>query len=220
MTLTPKKLMEGVEIIVKGSSEGGQNVVNETEKYFEGNPWPINFSKDDAIQAIQYLLDEELPVDPAAMFTDLMSARTRTMPKLSDEGKELLEKLKVVIRDAKGIECKHENLGLAPFYHGGGFSPTFAAPELICTTCGLNVTLFSGIKPHKYGLKISKKNLEVINTWAKECDEAQRSGGDRVHSSNMITENPIKAYDKSIKWDGPIPLKIDKPKVLESMSGK
>ena len=219
--MTPKQLMEGVKLVVKGSKEEGELAVSGFEKHFSENPWPMSFNKDQAINAIQILLDEELPeLDPGQAMMDLLLMQTRKPPTLSDEGKKLLERLKKVIRDANEIECTHENLGIAPFIHGGGFSPTFAAPELICTTCGLNVTLFPGIQPHKYGLKISKKNLAELNTWANECDKAQRETGKRVYVSDIITSDPIRAYDKSIKWDGPLPLKIDKPKVLESMSGK
>jgi hypothetical protein len=222
-TLTPKKFMEAVAIIVKEDVKIAVKIIEEFDKFFKVNPWPIQFSKSQAIHAIDCLLTETPPpLDPGTVMVDMMMMQSRKMPKLSATRKANLEKLKTIVEGAKGDDCKHDDLGLAPFIHGGGFTPTFAAPELICKSCGLNVTLFPGIPIKKYkseyGIKITKKNLGVINKWAMELFN-DRSKANKVNFSDNITEDPIGAYNDSIKWDGPIPFKIEKPTVLDQKSG-
>lgn len=222
-TLTPKTFMQAVTIIVKEDIKRGKTIIEEFDTFFKVNPWPIQFSKRQAIHAIDCLLTETTPpLDPGTVMVDMMMMQSRKMPKLSATRKKNLEKLKTIIEGTKGDDCKHDDLGLAPFIHGGGFSPTFAAPELICKTCGLNVTLFLGIPIKKYkseyGITITKKNLAGVNKWATELFN-DRSKGNKVNFSDNITEDPIGAYNNSIKWDGSIPLKIDNPTVLESKSG-
>ena len=163
-TLTPKIFMKGVEVIVKEDDEKGEKIIEELDKFFKVNPWPMQFSKKQAIHAIDCLLTETMPPrDPGSVMVDMMMMQSRKMPKLSAERKFKLQRLKTIVEGAKGDDCKHEDLGLAPFLHGGGLSPEFAVPELICKLCGMNVTLFSGIDVKKYkteyGIKITKSNL-------------------------------------------------------------
>jgi hypothetical protein len=220
-TLTPKLFMKAVTIIVKENDKNGQQVIEELETFFKVNPWPIQFSKKQAIHAIDCLLTKTMPPrDPGSVMVDMMMIQLRKMPKLSAARKFKLQRLKTIVEGAKGDDCKHEDLGLAPFIHGGGFTPTFAAPELICKSCGMNVTLFPGITVKKYkedyGIKITKTKLMEINKWAEQCFNNRKM---RVQFSDHITEDPIGAYNNSVKWDGPIPLKIENQTVLQQKSG-
>ena len=223
--MNSEQLNKGLKLIVNESPEQGKRALQEFEEYFATNPWPINFNKQDCLDSLQLLMDEKLPEDdPGEALISLLLMESKTPMKLSKVQKDMVKQLKTIFESAKTVECDHEKLGLAPFVHGGGFSPMFAAPELICLVCGLNVTLFSGIKPNKYGLKILKKDLKSINDWAAKClNTATRDKNDAttwVHLSDDITKDPLGHYEKSMKWDGPIPVKIINQKTLESKSGQ
>jgi len=216
--INAETITRGLKLVVKGTADEGNNALKEFEEYFANNPWPMCMNKDSALEALQFLLDEKLPdPEPSDVMVSLLTMETRKAAKLSDDQRELVKKLRTLIENSKTIECNHETLGIAPFIHGGGFSPTFAAPELICLKCGLNITLFSGIKPNKYGLKIPKKDLKSLNDWAESCLNDRSK---QIHFSDDITKDPLGHYEKSVKWDGPIPVKIVNQKVLESNTGR
>jgi hypothetical protein len=180
------------------------------------NGWPMGYAKETATKALRLLIQEELPDDPVGPLLDMMAGVTRTPAKLNEFQKGNLREMIKIINTSEPHKCKHEKLGIAAFIHGGGFSPMYNAPELICRNCGLNVTLFKHTTVQRYrsdfGIRISKKNLEGLNTWAND-------GQKRVHSSSDLTKDPIGCYNRSTKWKGPIPLKIEKPLKLESKSG-
>ena len=216
--INAETITRGLKLVVKGTADEGNNALKEFEEYFANNPWPMTMNKDSALEALQFLLDEKLPdPEPSDVIMSLITFETKKAPKLSKRKKVLVENLRILIENSKTIECNHEKLGVAPFIHGGGLSPTFAAPELICLDCGLNVTLFSGIKPDKYGLKIPKKDLKSLNDWADSCFNDRSK---QIHFSDDITKDPFGCYEKSVKWDGPIPVKIVNQKVLESNTGR
>lgn len=220
LMLNPKKLTDIFKIIIKESPEKGMDAVKKLKKYLDKNSWPIAMRKEDALKAIDMLLNEKLPEQELGQaMVDMMLMQTRKAPTISKKSAALLKEVKTIIENAKEIECDHTSLGIAPFMHGGGFTPNIGLPELICKKCGVNVTLHKGIVPKEYGIKILKKDLKTINQWAETCFSSQRSGH-RVHSANEIIDDPILAYEHSIKWDAEIPIKITDPKLFQSMTGK
>ena len=177
--------------------------------------WPMGYPKTTAIKALRLLINEELPDDPIRPLLDMMDGVTRKPAKLNKFQKGKLEEMIDIINSSKSRKCKHEKLGIAPFVYGGGVTPTYHAPELICRNCGLNVTLFRHrtVKQYRkdFGIRISKNNLEKLNKWANESK--------RVYSANGIVRDPVGSYNRSNKWKGPIPLKVENAVKLESKSG-
>ena len=178
--------------------------------------WPMGYAKSTATKALRLLINEELPDDPVQPMLDMMAGVTRKPAQLNKFQKGKIQEMIEIIRVAKSHQCKHEKFGIAPFVYGGGFTPTYHAPELICRNCGLNVTLFGHTTVQRYhkdfGIRISKKNLEKLNQWANECR--------RVYSSSDIVKDPVGAYNRAQnKWKGPIPLKVENAVKLESKSG-
>ena len=185
------------------------------QKYIDENGWPISYPKSAINKALRSLIYEELPDNQVQAALDMMLSIYRRPIKLTKNQINHLKILKEIVNKAKYHKCKHKDLGIAPFLHGGGFCPIIVVPELICKTCGLNVTLSQYIETTNYrknfGIVISKHFLEAINYWATTCKDVQ--------SSRDILRDPIGAYDRSQKWIGPIHIKIENSTKLESKSG-
>ena len=214
--LTQEKLAEGIKIIAKDSLEDENEAIKKFQEYFKDNFWPPTMSKTKTLKGLQMLMDEELPEsDPAEAIVDMMAMQTRKPLKISKRRKGLLKKLKKLIEDSKDNDCSHphEDLGIAAFMHGGGFTPNIGVPELICKTCGLNISLFRGIVPKKYGIKISKTNLKKLSEWANHCLNNQNYEDKSTHvlSANDITKNPLMAYKNTVKWEKEVPVEIVNP---------
>lgn len=209
--LTQEKLAEGVKVIVKDSLEGGKQVVEKFQEYFKDNSWPPTMSRTKTLKGLQMLIDEKLPEsDPGEVMVDMLAMQTRTPLKISKARKSLLKKLKKLIEDSKDNGCAHEDLGIAVFMHGGGFCPVIGVPELICKTCGLNISLFPEMIPKEYGIKVSKPNLKKLNSWANERLNSQNyeDRSTRVLSANDITKNPLMAYKNTVQWEKEVPVEI------------
>lgn len=217
-------LANGIEAIVKQHFLAeGKKFIDTMKSYFKKHPWPSSINKEMITNSIDLLLEEKLPAPSASeVFTDLMMLQTRSAPKISANRKKLLKELKEIILTSKTVKCIHlnSNLGIAPFIHGGGFTPTFAAPELICLNCGANVTLFPGRKLEKeFGIKISKKDRKKIDDWVKECEKNSHKTKKFIRSSSNLPLDPIGEYQKSIQWKGEIPITIVNTKLFDSKSG-
>jgi len=209
-----RKLLENtIRNIVK--NRGQAKAVQLFQKYIDENGWPIAYAKSTANKALRLLINEELPDSPVQAVLDIMLSTTRKPVKLTESQVKHLKLIEEIVNKAKRCKCKHKDLGLAPFLHGGGFFPMTTIPELICKNCGLNVTL----RPHieiayyrkHFGIIISKHFLEAIGYWAHYCKNVQ--------SSRDIVRDPIGAYNKSQKWIGPIHIEIENSTKLESKSG-
>lgn len=210
-------ILNSVKRIVK--NRGQAKAVEEFQSCMNKDGWPIAYAKSTACEAIRALIREELPDDPVQMFTSMMMGSVVKPIKLTKSQKNsLTEVIKIIGKAKRQYKCEH-NLGIAPFIHGGGFTPTHNIPELICLKCGLNVTLPERIEVGTYrkdfGIVITKKALNEINNWANNLDIRRN----RVYSSSDITKDPIGMYNKSAKWTGQIPIKISNRRKLESKSG-
>jgi len=196
-------------------NRGQAKAVELFQKYIDKNGWPIGYNKSTTNTALRLLINEELPGDNIQAVFDIMAGITRRAVKLTKSQKHHIKLIIDIVNKSKSHKCKHKDLGMAPFLHGGGFFPIIVVPELICKTCGLNVTLSQYIETTNYrknfGIVISKHFLEAINYWATTCKDVQ--------SSRDILRDPIGAYDRSQKWIGPIHIKIENSTKLESKSG-
>jgi hypothetical protein len=220
--LTQKRFANGIKIIVKDSLEDGNEEIETFQEYFKENSWPPTMSKTKTLKGLQMFIDEELPTpDPGEVMVDMMLMQSRKPLKFSKKRKGLLKKLKKLIEDSKDNDCPHEDLGIAAFMHGGGFTPNIGVPELICKTCGLNISLFSGIIPQEYGIKISKPNLKKLNAWANDRlnNQSYEDKSTHVLSANHITKNPLMAYKNTVKWEEEVPVKILNPDKATSKTG-
>ncbi len=220
--LTQEKLGEGVKVIAKDPLDDGKDVVEKFQEYFNDNPWPPTMSKTKTLKGLQMLMDEELPTrDPGQVMADMLVMQTRIPLKISKARKSLLKKLKKLIEDSKDNDCTHEDLGVAVFMHGGGFCPVVGVPELICKTCGLNISLFPEMVPKEYGIKVSKPNLKKLNTWAMERLNHQNHEDRSTHvlSANDITKNPLMAYKNTVQWEKEVPVEILNSEKATSKTG-
>jgi len=232
--LTLEKLRESLEIFSNKPLKNIKQMVDEFEKYFKKDYWPIGRSKDDYLDALQAIHDSKLPpeaLNPFQMMTDLMEGTTRKLKKLSKEVKQEIKRLQKIVKDAKTMDCEHKGLVIAPFLHGGGFTPLIVRPELICLDCGLNITLWKVTKKHgskeekiykeKFGLAIvDKDGVKKLFKWVGDGEEYGRHSLKDVEFSDHLPSDPQGMYEKSKnKWADPIPFKIVDKKILESRSG-
>ena len=183
--------------------EDKESPIRELTDYFKKNPWPQAMSKEQCLSAIDLVIESKLP--PGNPLVDLLSMEKKVIPRMNKTQLKWLEQMKEIIVNSEMASCDHKDIGIAPFLHGGGFTPGFAAvPELICPECGLNVTLFSETKLEDIGLEMSKEDFQALTDWAKGCYE--RRSEKKVLSSSIITDNPVSALTKSPnKWKGILP---------------
>ena len=215
-----KKIANALEIIVKGKNNKleREEVIDGIKQHLEKHNWPVRVSKESVLKAVRDLADGQIEVAPETALMDMVLLQTRKMPNITKTKKEAILKIAKIIEDAEVDGCDHD-LGIAAFMHGGGFSPTFAMPELICKKCGLNVTLAGGLKQSEYGIQFDNENsLGILNEWAMRKFKNQ-DDLNRVPSAREITENPRLAYKNAVQWDKPIPLKITNDQLLQSKSG-
>lgn len=193
-----------------------ENATKKFEDFLNERGWPQSYSKESLKKSLYLLLEEELPNDPEGQLVDLLLGQTRVAKKITYKQKRIFKGLLITIAEAVIKGCDHA-LVIAPFMYGGGFSPIRTMPEVICTKCGLNITLFRPIDIKKfeeeYGIKTIAGKLEEVVTWASTCKG--------VEFSDNILEDPIGIYIKSNnKWSGELPFKIVDKAKFESMSGK
>jgi hypothetical protein len=188
------------------------------EKFLADKGWPMGYDKSSFRGSINLLINESLPDDPEGTLLDLMLGRTRVPIEVTAPQKAAFEKIIKVTDASPQKTCPHENMGIAPFMHGGGFSPVMqAVPEVICRDCGLNVTLYLPKDmmdfEKRLGIATTKKKIEELHTWANSCE--------RTDSANNILRDPISAFNRSkYKWEGKLPFSIINKKKFDAMSGK
>jgi hypothetical protein len=199
----------------------GKEALEQIKTYFHNNVWPLSLDKQSFLKAIDFLIKGELPFNPSDVVITILTGEKKVPILLSVNQKQFLKEVSDIILKAKVEKCSHKRLGIAPFRYGGGFTRDISLPEIICLSCGLNVTLWeSQNKTMKdLGIQITKKNLQKIQDWAMACQRNQKTK--RILSANIILENPIDAYKKSEwKWQEKIPLTIVNIKKFESFSGR
>lgn len=188
------------------------------EKFLAEKGWPMGYDKFSFRSSINLLINESLPDDPEGTLLDMLLGQTRVAIKVAIPQKAVFKKMITMSDSAPHRSCPHENMGIAAFMHGGGFSPVMqAVPEVICRDCGLNVTLHLPQDmmdfEKKLGIATTKKKIEKLHAWASSCK--------RTESANNILRDPIGAFNRSEhKWEGKLPFNIINKKKFEAMSGK
>lgn len=192
--------------------------VTDFQKFIDVNGWPISVTKQSIYKALDYFDVGELPKSEDSLLDMFLYGQQRTLPTLTDYQKEMLKKVRGIVKKAKKGTCKHE-IKITSFYHGGGFSGMlYARPELICIKCGLNVTInTSKTEDLKIvGLSTSQKQLDRVNVWAKKCLDDKKI---KILSASEITNDPIRALTVSEIWPYKFPFKIKDVGKFESRSG-
>ncbi len=209
-------LKDTVDKVLKG--DGEMVAIKEFHAFLVDNGWPMGYAKSTFRDAMSKIIGEELPDDPEGALLDMLLGQKRSPIKLKKGQRVVLKKMVEFANLARRHKCKHspEHLGIAPFIHGGGFSMPYAQPEVICTTCGLNVTLYypKSIAQFKkdFGLDVTKAQLKELWDWANSCKG--------IVSASDILRDPIGAYNRSKhRWEKKIPFKIVNRKKFESKSG-
>ena len=195
------------------------------QNYLDEHGWPLSYPLPQFKKEINLILKEKLPEDFEGEMLDLLMGQTRSAIKLTKKQREELKKFKTIASAAKKQKCNHEKIGIAPFMHGGGFSPVFAQAEAICLNCAVNVTLYppKDIKLFKtdLGVDTTKEKMVELRDWAQTCMKNSREDKRVIDFAEEITRDPITAYNKAgYKWEGEIPFTITDKKVFESNSGK
>lgn len=198
------------------ASGGEMSAIEGFQAFLEDNGWPMGYARSTFHDAMSKIIQEELPDDPEGALLDMLLGQKRVPIKLKKGQKAALEKMVSLANAAERRKCVHEHLGIAPFIHGGGFSMPYAMPEVICTACGLNVTLYypKSIAQFKkdFGLDVTKTTLKELMDWANSCKG--------IVSASDILRDPIGAYNRSKHhWKKDIPFKIVNRKKFESKSG-
>jgi len=209
-----KLLGDTVSKVLAGNGE--MAAIEEFQAFLADNGWPMGYAKSVFRDAMDKIIQEELPDNPEGAIMDMMLGQKRTPIKLGGGQRAALRKMVGLVNAAERHKCEHECLGIAPFMHGGGFRPTYTTPEAICTACGLNVTLYypESIAQFKkdFGLDVTKAQLKELMDWANSCRN--------VVSASDILRDPIGAYNRSKHhWEKEIPFKIANRKKFESKSG-
>jgi len=192
--------------------------VTKFQNFIDENGWPLAVTKQSIYKAIDILISSKLPPSEGNLLDLLLYGEERTLPKMTEYQKEMLERLRDIVKTAKKCVCNHE-LKITSFYHGGGFSGMmYAYPELICEKCGLNVTVGASkieqLKP--IGLSTTQKQLDRLNVWANKCFKDRKI---KVLSANEITKDPFKALKESEVWPNKFPFKIINMETFELRSG-
>ncbi len=180
--------------------------------YLKKNGWDISINKKRTIEELKNMINEQVKRDPHDALVDLLLFQTVEAIKLSPKQKDSLKKILTLIENAKTKKCSHKRLVIGYFLHGGGFCPVYPQPELICLDCKLNVT----ISGKDVGVEISKKNYDKLEQFGFQLMKDRK----KMHFADVITRDPIKAYEESQKWEGPLPLKIIDFEKLELSSGR
>ncbi len=213
------------EQLLKGTMDSvmadKEDAIKDFESYLENNGWPMGYAKSMFKRAINHIIQEELPDDPEGALIDLLLGQARKAIKITDQQKIAFKQMVKLADAAERKKCQHEDMGIAPFMHGGGFTMMFARPEVICTTCGLNVTLCIpkklsakelSVLEKEFGIKTTISKLTELRKWADVCK--------RVTSASDILRDPISAYNNSSnRWAGKFPFTITDRKKFESKSG-
>ncbi len=210
-------LKETITNIVKKTWQ--KEAFKKFETFMQKNPWPANLNKDRTVESIQQLVDGKLDLDLGTIMIDMMAMQTRKAPKLTSHQKKLLQKMQEIIKAKEVDFCPHKKFGVAVFMHGGGFTPNFAYPELMCTSCGLNFTIFPERKLSEAGIKISNKHRKELIEWATKCEKDRNCRIPWIDAEMMI-KNPVSAYEKSDnKWPNEVMVKVVDYEKLQSKSG-
>ena len=208
-----KLLTSTIRKIVKKRSQ--TKAVEEFKTIIEKYGWPMNVHKDTAYRTIDSVLQGQLLDDHQNTINMLLGCVT-VFPKLNEFQKARLNELKIIIQKAKSKKCQHD-MKISVFYHGGGLTPILNPyPELICSNCGLNITVFGRTREHvkKLGLSILQKDLDKLYTWA-----AKKFKEHKVQSASIITADPIRALNSSEVYPRKFPFKITNLETFESKSG-
>lgn len=211
-----KLLADTVDKVLKG--DGEMSAIEEFQAFLDSNGWPMGYAKSTFHDAMANIIEEELPDDPEGALLDMVLGQTRSAIKLKESQRVVLKKMVELVNSSERRKCEHghKHLGIAPFMHGGGFCPPYTMPEVICTACGLNVTLYypKSIAEFKkdFGLDVTKAQLKELMEWANSCRG--------IVSSSDILRDPIGAYNRSKhRWEKKIPFRIVNRKKFESKSG-
>jgi len=170
--------------------------------------WPSNLNKNVIIEYLQNISNEKIESDPGEELLDLLTSTKRSAAKISLEQKDRLRNIIKAIQSSHTADCKHKTLGVAIFMHGGGFTPMFPLPELICTSCGLNITVTHELTLENCGLKVSPAHIDELGDWASKCFTS-REDHQRFSPVEDMVRNPIKAYEEScFKFPNKIKVRI------------
>lgn len=204
------------ERIVKGNEK---EVDGELICFLKENGWPPSLNKDMFIENLQNISDEKIKPGPGQVLLDLLTSTERSAIKINSEQKNSLRKIIKAIRNAHITDCKHKNLGVTIFMHGGGFTPLMPLPELICTSCGLNVTITPNLKPKNCGLKINPAHISELMNWTNKCFMNRKDGQKLLFVEEML-KNPVKVYKEApFKFSGKLKIQIADYNKLRSVSG-
>lgn len=209
-------LKETMEHIMKGDKKVTSELI---ACFLKERGWPSNLNKNTFIKYLQNISNEKIEFSPDEALLDILTSTKRSAIKISLEQKSSLKDIIKVIQNSHTANCEHKNLGVAIFMHGGGFTPISPLPELICTSCGLNITITHKLTPKNCGLKVSSTHIGELMDWAKKC-LIHRENHQKFPLVEDMMKNPIKAYKESyFKFSGELKIQIVNHTKMQLASG-
>jgi len=219
------KIKRVLESIIK-KEPNRKNLIDAFEYNYK-DKYPICqfINKNKICVKLQELVDGNTPEISSGDVAMSLYGFERKETSLSKSQKKDILHIKEIIHDTKIRECEHKTLAIIPLKHGGGFTPTFALPEIVCSGCYLNVTLYptnvrvNGKKftNESIGIKISEQDKEAFINFANECMSSHLRI--YLHSARNVIEIPFKVYRESQKFFGKYTIEIIDKELFESKSG-
>ncbi len=173
--------------------------------------------QNNVVGQLKQIVKGDYPPDASTVFMGLLGYRTEKLV-LTDDQKKHFTAIYKMVEKTKTLVCDHK-FAIIPLLYGGGFTPTYTLPELFCSKCCLNVTIRIYNTPtdteKAIGLRVPIRLNRALKKW---CDFIKSKS--RVLSSRGITENPMKVFNESVKYDGDIgSLMVVDKELFERQSG-
>ena len=160
-----KRIADAVVDIFEGKGEAATSVID----YLGSNTIDSLISIEQIAGTIDKLVDGKLGPDIATSITNLLCGISQTYPKPTLQQSAKLRKLSAAVRAVKLVSCSHPNSVISVFRHGGGFYGTVLLAELLCSDCGLNVTLHRSNKID--GIEV---NYDIVEKFVREAESYKR----------------------------------------------
>jgi hypothetical protein len=155
-----ERIADAVVDIFKRKGEVAISVID----YLGSNTIDSLINVEQIAGTIDKLVDGRLKPDIAAGITNLLCGISQTYPKPTLQQSAKLRKLSAAVRAVKLVSCSHPNSVISVFCHGGGFCGVVHLAELLCSDCGLNVTLHRSNKID--GIEV---NYDIVEKFVREA---------------------------------------------------
>lgn len=219
------KIMYVFETVINGSSESRKFIDAFEYIYKDNYPMLSCLNRVSLCEKLQEVVDDVVPKMNSEDVATSLFGFVKKKVYLNASQKEDILRIKSIIQNAKSYECEHKTLSVIPLLHGGGFTPDFAMPELVCPDCYLNVTLYptncvvngNRFTNESIGIKISKQDNDAFINFVNKCLYSPLKI--HIHPSCNMIRTPKKVYESSQKFFEDYTIEIINKELFESKTG-